>query len=479
MRELLGMRLTLVMVVAVVMTVIAVPTAAQDEPAEGVRIPDERGDLLDRNTYEPFDGEAPAYLDILSVALTIDGEDLVVRFEIDGPMPTDPVVYALAVDRDGDMSSDSDIWLSLTRRGPEGVLWDNDTGEPVLLDAPVITDSAISGRVPLDAFGSFEGATVSAQVSAEWLADPDDIFSTVSAADLAPGPNEAWVSLDDLTGSLSTDSSEGTTSADETPAQDDGGAQTYTSTNGLASMMVPDGAAPDSADVGIVYREPDEMPLDLSSWPSSPPHLEVQPLDAEFVEPVTVTRTIPLADSGIDPVASGVPLGVLAIRDADLEWSWLTDPEYHYDIDAGTITMSGKTEHGGLVFAFASAQLSVAVAPESGMPLHGDISETPVGERAIVLTDVSLQPDATATFQPWTGTTADPAVSEPAQTFATGLFGTVLVEHYFECVGAGESRFEAPFFVHDFGAANSFTTAMGLQGATTWVLISGTLRCVE
>ena len=44
MRRLLEKRLRLVMVVAMVMTVVAVPTVAQEEPAEGVRIPDQGGD---------------------------------------------------------------------------------------------------------------------------------------------------------------------------------------------------------------------------------------------------------------------------------------------------------------------------------------------------------------------------------------------------------------------------------------------------
>lgn len=200
MRERLRRHPSPVLAVAMVMTILALPALAQEEPREGVSIPDVSGDLLDYYTYEPFEGEGPAYMDLLSVELSVDGDELVVTFELDGAVPVDPIttVYILNVDRDEDMDPESSVVFGLGRGGPDGVLWDNASGEPVLLDAPVVTESAITGRVPLEAFGPFEGATASAEVSAEWLTDPDDIFSGVFVADPAPGLDEAWPELDRL-----------------------------------------------------------------------------------------------------------------------------------------------------------------------------------------------------------------------------------------------------------------------------------------
>jgi hypothetical protein len=200
----------LVLVAAIVMIIVASPAVAQEETAEGVLIPDGSGDLLNYYSYEPFDGEWPAYLDVLSIGLSVDGDDLVVRFEIGGPVPDEPVgaVYMLNVDRDEDLDPDVTVVLGLGGDGPDGVLWDNVSGEPVLLAAPDVADSAITARVPLHAVGPLEGATASAEVSAEWLADPDDIFSGVFAADPVPGVDEAWVRLDTLAGLVPSDGSE-------------------------------------------------------------------------------------------------------------------------------------------------------------------------------------------------------------------------------------------------------------------------------
>ena len=65
-------------------------------------------------------------------------------------------------------------------------------------------------------------------------------------------------------------------------------------------MEVPPGAAPVGATIRVESRDPGERPDQLKGLPIERPFYELQPLDARFSMPVTVTRFIGLQELDID-----------------------------------------------------------------------------------------------------------------------------------------------------------------------------------
>ena len=84
-------------------------------------------------------------------------------------------------------------------------------------------------------------------------------------------------------------------------------------------MEIPEGAAPAGTTITVEARDASERPAELKVVPMASTWFELQPSDARFGAPVTVTRSIGFEELGtdtFDPVFDGLVVGSLFTQDA-------------------------------------------------------------------------------------------------------------------------------------------------------------------
>lgn len=219
-------------------------------------------------------------------------------------------------------------------------------------------------------------------------------------------------------------------------------------------------------EVTLVLRSPEELPLEFSSWPNRPPHVDVLPHEREFDDLATLTRRLPLADLGIDPTIEPVPLGVLAILGPDGTWKWVDNAGFVLDIVNGTIELSGSIAHGGRVFAFISGALAV----DMGIVLDGRTGDTVSTEAMLV-----ISPASDAAMTELNGMTFDPTVAIWKQ--ALHAFEEPIVMHQFDCVAPGVADIETAYDLEGYGDDNPLANSLGLGGASVEVRVRSVMTC--
>ena len=115
-----------------------------------------------------------------------------------------------------------------------------------------------------------------------------------------------------------------------------------TSSDGIVTVEVPAGAAPEGVTVTVDAGDPGSLPQQLLDTGLPVFVYELGPDGTQFSEPVTVTFRIPAALAEFDP-AVGMPLAVLASRSGD----GLLDLYGSVDIslDGDVLVVSGSTDH--------------------------------------------------------------------------------------------------------------------------------------
>lgn len=236
------------------------------------------------------------------------------------------------------------------------------------------------------------------------------------------------------------------------------------------SVDIPPDAAPSGTTIQVVARHPDERPDDLRSVPLTWTFFELLPADARFGAPVTVTRATGFEELGLDafdPLTDGVPIAALVSRDPDGTWSWLDDPQVRLDVPGTTVTVTATTGHGGPIIATAPGSLLVAAE---------DDAPTPVGSTFRV--EGQLQVDATsrATILAVTGTTSDPAIATPGDSYVVATFDRAN-GLAFQCLAPGSVTYETTFTVRAAIDIGPLVDAIGLAGPDVAVIRSGTHTC--
>ena len=122
-----------------------------------------------------------------------------------------------------------------------------------------------------------------------------------------------------------------------------------TSDDGLLTVSVP---APEADRVDVEIQQTVEPPPELRSVRISGAFYELEPDGATFEEPVTITKTIDLADTSVD-LDEGAPVVLLLSRSSDGTWEALDDQ--HEVVRDGTVVVSGTTTHFSTVLALGGA----------------------------------------------------------------------------------------------------------------------------
>jgi len=166
---------------------------------------DASGDLIDVRTGEPTDG--PGYADIIGLDVSVDGDQLTVRFDVAEAVPEtrDPVrtilAYRLSLDTDGDGSADYLVQILSGADGWLKAVYDIDRG----LSTPAGDHSDAAGVADGDLTASawIPGLSTAADVRFQGLViaqnthpgQPDDPLDPAGWLDRVPDAEDEWRAL--------------------------------------------------------------------------------------------------------------------------------------------------------------------------------------------------------------------------------------------------------------------------------------------
>jgi hypothetical protein len=262
-------------------------------------------------------------------------------------------------------------------------------------------------------------------------------------------------------------------------AQDEATDITFTSDDGLVTLVVADGAMPDDTDVTITYRPSDEAPdelIDLAGA-GAPSHYLVEPSEVTFEPPARFIREVPI-DTELYTASSPQVLGMLAVRDAAGAWAWADDLGFRIDGPAESLELSGDLTHGGQVFAFGTGLITSAVADAEGsvgfaldtetwfnVPEFLGVPFTDEGHGASITGTVATIEDATV------ATAGEGLVSESDE--------ELLVTIPIDCAQPGTTGTGLAFVLGGVGDDVNVTQWLELPESSVRIEIIGSLECFE
>ena len=159
-----------------------------------------------------------------------------------------------------------------------------------------------------------------------------------------------------------------------------------TSSDGMVTVEVPAGAAPDGITVTVDVGDSGSLPQQLLDSGLPVFVYELGPDGTQFAEPVTVTFRIPAALAGFDR-AVGMPLAVLASRSGDELLNVYTS--VNVSLDGDVLVVSGSTDHfTQAVVILSGVSLSLVTLPSpvkvgEGKIFHALVSNTSEYQKAV------------------------------------------------------------------------------------------------
>lgn len=177
-----------------------VPLAATaQEPPTGLVLTDAAGDLADLVTGDPIDGLG--YTDITGLEVTVEGDQLSVRFDVAEVVPEAPdplfttVIYYLGIDTDGDDSEDYHLGVR-SEEGWHATIFDYDAGLATQLGDAVVVAGSLTASTPVSSIGSPPEICFRALMQATDTPDPTgDPLTFTEWQDRVPDGEDEWVAL--------------------------------------------------------------------------------------------------------------------------------------------------------------------------------------------------------------------------------------------------------------------------------------------
>ena len=142
---------------------------------------------------------------------------------------------------------------------------------------------------------------------------------------------------------------------------DDPTGESVTSSDGIVTVEVPAGAAPEGVTVTVDVGDPGSLPQELRDSGLPIFVYELGPDGTQFAEPVTVRFRIPAALAGFD-AAAGMPMALLAGRSGDAPLDLYASVDV--SLDGDVLVVSGSTDHfTDAVVIVSDVPLSLATLP--------------------------------------------------------------------------------------------------------------------
>ena len=211
------------------------------------------------------------------------------------------------------------------------------------------------------------------------------------------------------------------------------GLSTFASDDGVVSVEVPPGAAPEGFAGTVSLSDPSALDVDISDVESVLLVYELGPDGTEFSEPVTVTFRIPRALGGFDPDL-GLPISLIVIEDGAGGFEPLGSMTSFLDGDV--LVVEGTTPHFSTAIAFVEDhEVELVIDPPGRENVIESLFQVSVKER---------NPDKD--LVPVTINRIDFSIEGPLEVFSDdGKVATI------ECVRAGVGTIRARLFGTTFG----------------------------
>lgn len=228
------------------------------------------------------------------------------------------------------------------------------------------------------------------------------------------------------------------------------------------------GAVPEGTTVEVEIRPADAAPVEVDSA-AARPFYEITPTDVAFAEPVTVTRTIVLADVGIDPTAGGgLPTAVTAIHDGAGGWRWRDGQLERYEYGGPELLLIARTDSGGQLFPVIAGALRLA--PDEG--LVGT-----VGELFTLEAVLAAAPDSESIASASSAVTDALNILAPEGVNDFDFLGSQANSHQARCLAPGPSGLDANYRIASMADTHPVTIAAGLDGSDLAVQVHLDITC--
>lgn len=158
----------------------------------------------------------------------------------------------------------------------------------------------------------------------------------------------------------------------------DDGVASFASDDGVVSVDVPSGAAPDGFSGSVSLSDPSALGLEMSDLESVVLVYELGPDGTEFGEPVTVTFRITSSIGNFDP-ALGLPISLVGIEDGVGGFEPLGSTRSFYDGDV--LVIEGTTTHFSKAVAIVEeGRIELILDPEGNTKEVGSSFNAVIGD---------------------------------------------------------------------------------------------------
>ena len=154
--------------------------------------------------------------------------------------------------------------------------------------------------------------------------------------------------------------------------------ETVESSDGVLSVQIAGGAAPDGVEVEIAVLEDGDLPSELRDLDAVVMGYELSPDGAEFSEPVTVTFRLDAGDLGFDLPDGAVPLGLLLTENAAGDLESLGGAELSREGDQ-IVAQVAVTHFSPAILVLSSNTALVLTPPEVEMEVGETRTVTVIG----------------------------------------------------------------------------------------------------
>lgn len=262
-------------------------------------------------------------------------------------------------------------------------------------------------------------------------------------------------------------------------AQSDDGGTSFTSDDGLVTLVVPNGSVPEGTDITVAYRSSDETPPELSQLfaGGAPSHYAIEPMDLTFGSPARFIRQVPLAlldSSAEDPQV----MGMLAIVDDTGAWSWASDLGFVIDAAAESLELSGDVTGGGRVFAIGGGVVWPGVVGVMGSVGYEEVREATFNIQSFLGLPSTYEGHG-ASVTAIDATTSDAGLVTVGQPNVSDVDDIIHIGLPYECVAPGETSTSLAFTLDGVGDDRNITARLELPATAVAVEVTGSIECFE
>jgi hypothetical protein len=257
-----------------------------------------------------------------------------------------------------------------------------------------------------------------------------------------------------------------------------GGGTSFTSDDGLVTLVVPNGSVPEGTDITVSYRSSDEAPPELSQLLGgrAPSHYAIDPMGLTFDPPASFIRRVPLTmldSSAEDPQV----MGMLAIVDDTGAWSWASDLGFVIDAAAESLELSGDVTGGGRIFAIGGGVVWPGVVGVMGSVGYEEVREATFNIQSFLGLPSTYEGHGASVTAIY-ATTGDAGLVTVGQPNVSDVDDIIHIGLPYECLAPGETSTSLAFTLDGVGDDRNITARLELPATAVAVEVIGSIECL-